>query len=110
MNLLDKVTLGKRIREARLKKKMTREQLSEKADISLYYIGEVERGVKAPSLKVFVALADTLGVSADSLLRDSVSTGSVYFNNEITKKLDTLTPSQRTHAVEILEAYIKAIQ
>ena len=108
--MLDNSTLGKRIREARLKKKWTQEQLSEKADIGLYYLGEVERGVKSPSLKVFVAIADALGVSTDSLLRDSVSTGNIYVNNEITRKLDTLTPKQRAYAVEILEAYIKAIQ
>ena len=107
---MDNATLGKRIREARLKKRLTQEQLSEKAEIGLYFLGEVERGVKAPSLKVFVAIADALGVSADSLLRDSVSTGNVYVNNEITKKLDTLTPKQRACAVEILEAYIRAIQ
>ena len=107
---MDNATLGKRIREARLKKRLTQEQLSEKAEIGLYFLGEVERGVKAPSLKVFVAIADALGVSADSLVRDSVSTGNVYVNNEITKKLDTLTPKQRACAVEILEAYIRAIQ
>lgn len=107
---MDNSTLGKRIREARHKKKMTQEQLAEKAEIGLYYLGEVERGVKTPSLKVFVAIADVLEVSTDSLLRDSVSTGNVYVNNEITKKLDTLTPKQRACAVEVLEAYIKAIQ
>lgn len=107
---MDNVTLGKRIREARLKKKLSQEQLAEKADISLYYLGEVERGIKTPSLKVFVTIADALGVSTDSLLRDSVATGNVYVNNEITKKLDTLSPMQRACAVDILEAYIKAIQ
>lgn len=107
---MESTALGKRIREARLKKKLTQEQLSEKADISLYYLGEVERGIKAPSLKVFIAIADALGVSTDSLLRDSISSGNVYVNNEITKQLDKLTPKQRACAVEILEAYIKAIQ
>ena len=108
--MLDNATLGKRIREARLGKKMTQEQLAEQADIGLYYLGEVERGVKTPSLKVFVAIADALNVSADSLLRDSVSTGNVYVNNEITRRLDTLSPKQRASAVEILDAYMKAIQ
>ena len=107
---LDSTVLGKRIREARLKRKLTQEQLSEKADIGLYYLGEIERGVKSPSLKVFIAIASALDVSTDFLLRDSVSTGNVYVNNEITQKLDRLTPKQRAHAVEILEAYIKAIQ
>ena len=107
--MLDNATFGKRIREARHQRKMTQEQLAEKADIGLYYLGEVERGVKTPSLKVFVAIADALNVSTDSLLRDSVSTGNVYVNNEITKRLDRLTPKQRAGAVEILDAYIKAL-
>ena len=107
--MLDNATFGKRIREARHQRKMTQEQLAEKADIGLYYLGEVERGVKTPSLKVFVAIADALNVSTDSLLRDSVSTGNVYVNNEITKRLDRLTPTQRAGAVEILDAYIKAL-
>lgn len=107
---MDNVILGKRIREARIKKKMTQEQLSEKAEIGAYYLGEVERGVKTPSLKVFVAIADALGVSADSLLRDSSDCGNVCINNEITKMLDTLSPKQRSGAVSVLSAYIKALQ
>ena len=107
---MEGIALGKRIREARLKKKLTQEQLAEKAEIGVYYLGEIERGVKAPSLKVFIAIADALGVSTDSLLRDTLETGSVFVNNEITARLDTLTPKQRAGAVEILEAYIKALQ
>lgn len=110
VTILDSVILGERIREVRIKKKMTQMQLSQEAGIGLYYLGEVERGVKTPSLKVFVAIANALGVSTDSLLRDSVSAGNVYVNNEITDKLDTLTPKQRACAVDVLEAYIKAIQ
>ena len=107
---MDNVTLGKRIRDARIKKKLTQEQLSEKADIGVYYLGEVERGVKTPSLKVFVAIADELGVSTDALLCDSVSSAGVYLNNEISKRLDKLTPKQRAGAVEILDAYIKQFE
>ncbi len=108
--MFDSSTLGKRIREARLNKKLTQEQLSEMVDIGSYYLGEIERGVKVPSLKVFVEISDALGVSSDSLLRDSVSAGIVYVNSEITKKLDTLTPKQRASAVEILDAYIRSIK
>ena len=108
--MFDTVILGKRIYEERRKRKMTQEQLAEKADIGQYYLGEVERGVKTPSLKVFVAIANSLEVSVDSLLRDSVYAGNSYVNNEITETLNTLTPKQRACAVEVLEAYIKAIR
>ena len=107
---MDSVVFGQRIREARHKRRMTQEELAEKANIGTYYLGEVERGVKTPSLKVFVAIADALGASTDSLLRDSVSAANVFVNNEISKKLETLTPKQRAGAVEVLNSYINAIK
>lgn len=105
---MDQSALGTRIREARLKKKLTQEQLAEKADIGFYYIGEIERGVKFPSLTVFIKIVEALGVSADSLLKDELS-ASPEFNNEITSKLEKLNPKQRAGAVAILDAYIKAL-
>lgn len=105
---MDQSALGTRIREARLKKKLTQEQLAEKADIGFYYIGEIERGVKLPSLTVFVNIVEALGVSADSLLKDEL-TASPEFNNEISSKLAKLSPQQRAGAVAILDAYIKAL-
>ena len=88
---MDQSAIGARIREARLKKKLTQEQLAEKADIGFYYIGEIERGVKLPSLSVFIQIVEALGVSADSLLKDEL-TASPEFNNEITAKLEKLNP------------------
>ena len=88
---MDQSAIGARIREARLKKKLTQEQLAEKADIGFYYIGEIERSV-----------------IADSLLKDEL-TASPEFNNEITAKLEKLNPKQRAGAVAILDAYIKAL-
>lgn len=101
--------LGSRIKKARLAKKFTQEQLAERADIGFYYLGEIERGVKVPSLKVFVQLVEALGVSADSLLRDELSSGKECANNEITSILNKLTPKQREGSVSILEAYIKSL-
>lgn len=105
---MNQAAIGARIREARLKKKLTQEQLAEKADIGFYYMGEIERGVKLPSLTVFIQIVEALGVTADSLLKDEL-TASPEFNNELTAKLEKLTPKQRAGAVAILDAYIKAL-
>lgn len=105
---MDRFVIGARIKEARLKKKLTQEQLAERADIGFYYMGEIERGQKQPSLNVFVQIVEALGVSADSLLKDELS-ALPHFNNEISDMLDKLTPKQRAGAVAILEAYINAL-
>lgn len=104
---MDKAELGKKIQEARKKMGYTQESLAEKAEIGIMYLGEIERGVKMPSLKIFTKLIVALEISADYVLRDELPSGKEYVFDEITKKLEDLTPKQRKTAVDILDAYIK---
>lgn len=103
---MDKIKFGKKIREARNKCGMTQERLAEKADIGTVYLGEIERGIKTPSVSVFIKIIEALNVSADYILRDEVSSGKEYVFDELTEKLSTLTPKQRKTAADILDAYI----
>ena len=103
---MDKTILGKNIREARISKGLTQEELAEKAEIGVMYMGEIERGVKMPSLKVFIRLIEALDVPADYILRHELSSGRFYIFDELTDKLQKLTPKQRKTAADILDAYI----
>lgn len=60
--------LGLRIMESRLNKDMTREKLAEKLDVSVNFVYQIEKGIKAPSLANFYNLCRVLEVSADYLL------------------------------------------
>lgn len=104
---MDSRTLGSRICKARKDKKLTQEALAEKADISLTYMGEIERGEKYPSMKVFIRLVEVLDVSADSLMRDKLETGKVHVFNEITLKMENLKPKQVNAISELIDVYIK---
>ena len=104
---MDKVELGMKLREARNKAGFTQEQLAEKADIGVMYLGEIERGVKMPSMKIFIKLIEALDISADYILRNELPSGKEYVLDEITEKLAGLTPKQRKVAVYILDAFIK---
>lgn len=104
---MDKVELGMKLREARNKAGFTQEQLAEKADIGVMYLGEIERGVKMPSMKIFIKLIKALDISADYILRNELPSGKEYVLDEITEKLASLTPKQRKAAVDILDAFIK---
>ena len=104
---MDKVELGMKLREARNKAGFTQEQLAEKADIGVMYLGEIERGVKMPSMKIFIKLIEALDISADYILRNELPSGKEYVLDQITEKLADLTPKQRKAAVDILDAYIK---
>lgn len=104
---MDKAALGKRIREARTNAGMTQQALADKAGICVMYIGEIERGIKMPSMNSFIKIIEALDISADYVLRDEISSGREYVCDEITRKLQNLTPGQRKTAADILDAYLR---
>lgn len=104
---MDKNILGSRIRSARKEKGFTQEALAEKVDISLAYMGEIERGVKYPSMNVFIKLVEVLDVSADYLMMDKLETGKVHVFNDITRKMEHLKPKQVNAISELIDVYIK---
>lgn len=99
--------MGDRIKEVRKKQGLTQEQLAERLDISVEFIGQIERGIKLPSMHVFIKLVETLNVSADYLLRDSVSTGQLFGDNAIGRKVEKLTPKQRIALEALIDTYIQ---
>ena len=103
---MERAALGKRIRESRIKKGYTQQDLAERADVGVVYISEIERGIKMPSLNIFIKIIDALDVSADYILRDEISSGKEYICMEIAEKLLVLTPHQRKTATDILNAYL----
>ena len=103
---MDKSELGRRLRDARQKKGYTQHALAEIAGIGNVYLGEIERGIKMPSLNIFLKLIEALGVSADYILRDELTSGKEYIYDELTQKLKSLTPQQRKTAADILDAYL----
>lgn len=62
------IQFGLRVMELRRRKKFSREYLADKAGISPRFLFDIEWGKKGCSAYVFRALADSLGVAADSLI------------------------------------------
>ena len=104
---MDRLTMGDRIRESRKKLHLTQEQLAEKLDITLAYISEIERGLKMPSMPLFINMVEVLDVSADYLLRDTVSTRNLYGDNVLGRKLERLTPKQRVALEALIDTYLE---
>lgn len=64
------VALGLSVRKHREKRGMTQEMLAEKAEIDTSYIGQIERGLRYPSLKVLFKVADALNVKTVDLFKE----------------------------------------
>ena len=106
---MDKQSLGRRIREARQIKGLSQRQLAEKAAVGEMYLSEIERGIKMPSMNIFIKLIDALEVSADYVLRDEVPSGEKYICDEMTQKISNLSPREKRTAMDILDAYIRNV-
>lgn len=65
--------LGKRIRDGRLKMDLTQFALAEEVGVSQNFLGDVERGLKVPSITTSIRLANVLGISLDVLFSDSLT-------------------------------------
>lgn len=60
--------IGKRIRKLRKQKKMTQMELAEQAEISLSFLGHIERGTRKLSVETLFAICRALDCSADMLM------------------------------------------
>ena len=100
--MLDTVSMGKRIRECRLKRKLTVEQLAERLEISAVFMSDIERGVKCPRLENFVKILNALEITADEVLFDSVRADTDICLNEVTKKMQRLDNKQIAKVEKII--------
>lgn len=100
-------SIGKNIRKYRLMKKLRQEDLAEKADLSINYIGAIERGEKIPSLETLLVIINALGVSADMILVDVIDTGYVVKDSLLAEKLDKLSAKDRAEIHDVIDTMIK---
>ena len=73
MPIDDLTALGQIMREARKKKDLTQQELSDQSHVSVKQIANIEKGQMNPSYLILRALAKVLNISLDSLINPDVS-------------------------------------
>lgn len=63
-----RVKFGKHLRKLRQSKNLTQEELADRADMHFTYVGQIERGLRNPSLINLHKIAKALGINAGQLL------------------------------------------
>ncbi len=108
---IDYISIGNRIRSARIALGLSQEQLAEKCNLSTSFIGHIERGSRKMSLETLVALCDILNVSADYLLLDSLPENDMILNGILneTKKKGSLHYARMTTIIKALAEIIDKI-
>ena len=100
---MDYHALGKRIREERLRLKLTQEKLAEEVGVSTAYIGQIERGERSLTLDKLVKVVNRLGVTIDFLLADYVIATDDTSMNLLIQLMHDRTPEEKTLAINILK-------
>ena len=85
---------------------MRQEDLAEKANLSVTYVGMIERGEKTPSLETLVAILNAIGVSADVVLCDVVTAGYTVKNSLLNEKLSQLSEEDRNKIYDVIDTMI----
>jgi transcriptional regulator with XRE-family HTH domain len=70
-----KDTLGKNIKILRARRGLSQANLSEKADISIPFLSNIERGIKYPQPDMLSRLANALGVEVNELFITTLEIG-----------------------------------
>ncbi len=100
--------VGRNIRDVRLKKKLTQEQVADLAGIHPKYLGEIERGIKSPTAVIVQKVAAALDAPLCSILS---ANGCPCSDSELPREVSELfvgkEEQQMKKAVKILSAFFE---
>lgn len=99
---LDYKTIGERLKKARLSKKLTQEDVSEKMDLSVAFLSRIECGTAFINLKRLDELCTILGVSKGYILDGTCSINvSSYLDIEFLELLKNCPPEKHRMIYDI---------
>lgn len=104
---MDYRSIGSNIRKIRTQNKLRQEDVAERANLSVNYVGAVERGERLPSLETFITILNAIGASADVVLSDVLENGYEVKNSILADKLKSLSKEELTRVYEVLDALLK---
>lgn len=107
---LDYKAIGKRIKIARINADMTQERLSDLLGISPSHMSNIETGTTRVSLTTIVKIANTLSVSLDDLLCDSVTHARPQFERDIQQVLDGCSDYEIRVVADVARSVVDAMR
>jgi transcriptional regulator with XRE-family HTH domain len=100
--MINETEIGKRIREFRLKKNFTLQELADKSGYSKGYLSKVEKSGKAPPVATLSVIARELGVSVSVILGEETKNDSICLVRQNERTLMAKTGEEFGYAYEAL--------
>ncbi len=89
---LDYSIIGERLKDARIKKGFTQEQLAEKIDVSVAFLSRVERGDTKINLSKLCQTCELLDINVGYILHGISINSTNYLNNDFQTLLKNCPP------------------
>ena len=100
--MINETEIGKRIREFRLKKNFTLQELADKTGYSKGYLSKVEKSEKAPPVATLSVIARELGISVSVILGEETKNDSICLVRQNERTLMAKTGEEFGYAYEAL--------
>ena len=107
--IMNNYSVGKRIRELRIRKHLSQEKIALRAEITTAYLGQIERGEKNPTVKSVEQISNALGISLSELFSNQ---GAPIANvdgtmENIIFEMQDLSIKERKEMLDIIRNIIK---
>ncbi|PAQ14620.1 helix-turn-helix domain-containing protein [Bacillus sp. FJAT-42315] len=108
--------IGKKIKNLRLKKGLTQEELGERTDLSKGYISQLERDLSSPSIETFFHILEVLGCSPKEFFDEQAREQKVvyteedqtdYHDEEKGYKIQWLVPESNEKEIEPVKLFLE---
>ena len=102
-------SVGKRIREIRLKKHFSQEQIALRAGITPAYLGQIEREEKNPTVKLVEKISNALDISLSELFsnQENLINRTDSIEENIIFEIRELSEKERSEILNIIKHVIK---
>ena len=92
--------IGDKLRNLRIQKNLTQEELGERTDLSKGYISQLERDLSSPSMETFFDIVEVLGVTPEEFFKQKKSDQKLVYKEEHGYHIKWLIPESNEKEME----------
>ncbi len=108
--VVDYTLIGRRIKYARMRNKITQEEMAAKLDVSVAFYSRVERGTSHVNLARIIEISDILGMSVAFFITGVSEEANNYLDVEFKELLEKCTPKQQKFIYQIAELVLENLK
>ena len=101
--------IGLRIKEFRMRKRLSQAELAERIDMSVSYISQIETAKKQASLASLVRIANALEVTVDHMLNGNQTSVPAEYQSDLVQLLEGCSSGEKRIIYEIALAVKKSL-